>query len=223
MSTRDVATAITHYYTGEFTQDEIELILRSYEPLFTFYTALLRGTLDDRALLTNDAVRVFLLYIDRGANLEHALGWVIKSCRRLSAAELRACVVEAFFKAINIHGAVQNYQRYLAENLRELLGDAREVLATDLRRDEFSADEPFEQLEDAYDLEDDVYDRLMAEFTGAERLFHERGILLTAQERAVIRAMSQDESLRAAAETLGISHQRVHQILTNLRGKAARP
>ena len=226
MSTSDVATAIQHFYTGTATQPELELLLRSYEPLFRYYIALLRGNLPQRgtSLLSNDGVRIFAYSFRQGGDMERTLQWVVSQCRRFSGSELRATVVEAFFHAIAAQGRVASYSRYLAENLRELLGNPLEVLIDDLHRidDETpeQTDSAVECIPAATDVADDAYQHVMSSLTEVERLFHERGIVLTMRERDVIRLLAFRYDVDWVATQLDLSRRRVYAILEQLKEKA---
>ena len=223
MPTSDVATAIAHYTTGDFTQDEIELILRSFEPLFLRYTSILRGHFirDGVSVLIDDDVRVFALSLRHGGNTELTLRWLVKECRQFSDSELRVTVVEAFFKALHLHGWMKNYSKYLALNLKELIGNPVIVLIEDLQQANGGDNESLlAQIPDPQSIDDVVYQRIMSNLTEAECLFHDRGIVLTVRERNVIRLLSINYNIQWVAQQIGISRQRVYTILNQLKDKA---
>ena len=206
MDTIDVGSVIERIATGEFDQEDVDLLMRAYEPLISKYVTILTGHFTSTAgknFLADDNVRLFAYAFQRGGNVEKTLYWVVTQCRRYTTRELRAEVVRSFLECIIYRGWMREFPNRLAQNIRQLLGNPLDVLVPEVH---ISVSDPALS----------NIDRL----TLAEEIFTERGIVLTFAERRVIRALSEDFHLTRAAKRLGMSKQNVSQTLRRLRRKA---
>lgn len=221
MQNNDVATAINRFYANECIQDDVELILRSYEPLFRFYTNILIGKQQNngKAITSDDGVRVFLLNLKKGSNIESSLAWLRNECSNFQESELRATVIEAFFRAITLHSRVENFSKYLAENVLELIGNSDDVLFCELATPETSSIDVMNNVPCTFDTSENAYNNIMRGYTLVEKLLIERNIPLTDMETRVIKILTEEYDVKLAAKILNVSSQRIYDILNNIKKK----
>ena len=198
--------ALARYTSGTARATDVDLILTAYEPYITKYLSIVQGTYlatRPQALLTDDAVRVFAYSFKRGGDVLKTLHWVVDQCRRYTGHELRAEVIRSFLESLAEHGWARCFPSILAKNIAQLIGNQFEELIADVEY--FPADED---------------ECVVSRIPKAEQIFNDRGIVLTARERDLIRLLSYRMDLAWAARQLDISRTRAYTIFNRLKKKA---
>jgi len=221
MLNNDVSTAINRFYANECIQDDVELILRSYEPLFKFYTNVLLGRQSNtgKSVMNDEGVRIFTLNLKRGTNIESSLTWLRSECANFQESELRATVIEAFFRSITLHSRVENFAKYLAESILELIGNTDDVLFSELATPMLSVMDIMDNIPGNSDTGEQAYNSIMRGMTLVEKMLNERGVTLTVKETEIVRLLSDEYSVQLTAHILKISVQRVYDIINNIKRK----
>lgn len=221
MQNKDVSTAINRFYANECIQDDVELILSSYEPLFKFYTNVLTGKpcSGGKSIMSDEGVRIFVLNLKRGNNIESSLSWLRNECSNFHESELRATVIEAFFRSITLHSRVENFSKYLAENILELIGNTDDILFSELAPANMSSIDVMDNVPCCFDTSEKAYNNIMHGFTLVEKMLKERNVVLTPKEIEVVRILSADYDVKLVAKSLEISVQRVYDIINNIKRK----
>lgn len=206
------------YIDGTHTQADVEAMLAAFAPLISKYITVLLGkfhTESGKNYLSDTNVRIFALSFRRGGNVLKTLQWVVAQCRRFSQDEIHLTVVEVFLDCMRRPERLHVFASELAKSLSVLIGNPMEILAADVSEYAKFGKAPDPQ-------------RAAETFTLVEEMFAERGIVLTGNERALLRALrdqldepeTKELNLRAAARSLGLNRMYAHRLFHHLCEKA---